>query len=201
VEDLINFDDAIRETGSLSMFDRSLLLGNGFSIAQGSGRFSYQHLLDNAGLPSNGPIKSIFEALNTFDFELVIKGLGQASKIATAYSNRAVAELFSRDAVSVRDSLITAIRTVHPEVHFEIPDSQCKACSIVLNHFSSLFTTNYDLLLYWVIVKDTTLFSDGFGTGDEVDSFRLFNEHAACNTYYVHGALHLFLTRSKTHVN
>jgi hypothetical protein len=53
---------------------------------------------------------------------------------------------------------------------------------------------NYDLLLYWVILKvGGNHFSDGFGLGDTIGGFRSFNEAAMCNTYYLHGALHLFL--------
>jgi hypothetical protein len=37
------------------------------------------------------------------------------------------------------------------------------------------------------------LFTDGFGLGDEVGGFRTFSEGGRCNTFYLHGALHLFL--------
>ena len=35
-------------------------------------------------------------------------------------------------------------------------------------------------------------FQDGFGLGNETNGFRTFSEDGYCNTYYLHGALHLF---------
>jgi hypothetical protein len=61
-----------------------------------------------------------------------------------------------------------------------------------LRSFNVIFTLNYDLLLYWVILK-TERHSDGFGLGGEDGGFRTFRLGAYCTTYYMHGALHLFL--------
>ena len=33
---------------------------------------------------------------------------------------------------------------------------------------------------------------DGFGLGEAIGSFRKFDPGGYCNTYYLHGALHLF---------
>jgi hypothetical protein len=78
--DVISFSDAIKASGS---FRRSILLGNGFSIAQGGNRFSYQDLLEKSGLEEGNPIRKVFSALNTFDFEAVMLALEDASKRAS----------------------------------------------------------------------------------------------------------------------
>jgi hypothetical protein len=188
--DFISFAEAIKASKAPG---KSILLGNGFSIARGGGQFSYASLLEKSGLPSEGPIRKAFERLETVDFEVVMKALEDASRIETAYGDQAKATTFGEDAAKVREALIQAIQEVHPGVHFEIPKEQSEACGKFLMHFDSIFTVNYDLLLYWVILQATKGFQDGFGLGDEVDGFRTFKLGAHCNTYYLHGALHLFL--------
>jgi hypothetical protein len=190
--DVISFDDAIKASRGTG---RAVLLGNGFSIAQGGGRFSYSNLLEICKLPPEGPIRKVFEVLQTVDFEMVMKALEDASYIARAYGDAAAAERFAADASAVREALIDAVHEVHPGVRFEVPEKQSEACGKFLMRFDKIFTLNYDLLLYWVILAATKGFQDGFGLGDEVNGLRTFSSGALCNTYYLHGALHLFLDR------
>ena len=51
--DIISFNDAIKQS---SAGRRTILLGNGFSIAQGGNRFSYSCLLEKSGLAESSPI-------------------------------------------------------------------------------------------------------------------------------------------------
>ena len=123
-----------------------------------------------------------------------MRALEDAALIEKAYGEKPRAKLFTADAERVREALIHAVRQVHPGVRFDIPKPQLDACAAFLTQFDSIFTLNYDLLLYWVIMHAAShKFSDGFGLGDEVDGFRQYNDSAHCNTYYLHGALHLFL--------
>jgi Domain of unknown function (DUF4917) len=176
---------------------RAVLLGNGFSIAQGGGRFSYSNLLEICKLAPDSPIRKVFQELQTVDFEVVMKALEDASHIARAYGDAATEKRFAEDASEVREALIAAVHEVHPGVHFEIPQKQRQACGKFLTRFIKIFTLNYDLLLYWVILGATRGFHDGFGLGDEVDGFRTFRADALCDTYYLHGALHLFLDQER----
>jgi hypothetical protein len=85
------------------------------------------------------------------------------------------------------------VRKVHPGAKFDVPKAQLDACKTFLSHFQTLFTLNYDLLLYWTILHASPFrYYDGFGLGPQVDGFRTFAMGAHCNVYYVHGALHLF---------
>ena len=194
--EIISFDDAIKASGSLS---RSALLGNGFSIAQGGGQFAYASLLDKSGLPADSPIRKVFQTLNTYDFELVMKALEDASQIELAYGDETRAKRFRDDAAAVREALIHAIQEVHPGNNFEVPQNQCDACAKFLIPFDLIFALNYDLLLYWVILRAgaTKDFRDGFGLGGETNGFRTFDLNAHCNVYYMHGALHLFLDQDR----
>lgn len=193
--EVISFDNAIKAS---AMDDRALLLGNGFSIAQGGARFGYGSLLEKGGLAADSPVRAVFETLKTCDFEKVMRALEDAAKVELAYGDNKKSKTFSDDASKVREALIHAIRTVHPGNQFEVRDIQRKACAAFLKHFSSIYTVNYDLLLYWVIVNELArVFSDGFGLGDDVDGFREYRTEAYCTTYYLHGALHLFLNSSR----
>jgi Domain of unknown function (DUF4917) len=193
--EVISFEDALRGAGGDS---KNVLLGNGFSIAQGGNSFNYLSLLEKCGLPENHPIRNVFQVLDTFDFEEVMAALNHASKILDAYGDKEKSDEFAMHSSELRDALIRAVHEVHPGVQFGIPAAQVENCATFLKHFDAIFTTNYDLLLYWVIVnKLKERFSDGFGLGQSADGFRIFNPTAYCATYYLHGALHLFLSERR----
>jgi Domain of unknown function (DUF4917) len=187
VPDVISFDDAIKQTEGKN---RAVLLGNGFSIQH----FSYRTLLEKSGLTDVDPLTSLFKALGTYDFEKVIRALEDAAVVESAYGNAEQSDLFSKDADRLRQSLVNAVRTTHP-THRENIAAVIPSCIQFLKLFGKIFTLNYDLLLYWVILDDTKSFQDGFGLGDEKSGFLgPFKEGAYCNIYNVHGGLHLFRT-------
>ena len=122
-----------------------------------------------------------------------MRALEHAARIEAAYKDVAKSEQFQQDAQAVREALIRAVRAVHPDVQFEIPKDQVENCSDFLSKFKKVFTLNYDLQLYLVILRAAVKkHTDGFGIGPEVDGFRTFSEAGFCSTYYLHGALHLF---------
>jgi Domain of unknown function (DUF4917) len=178
--DLISFGDALKASKDSN---KTVLLGNGFSIAQGGGHFLYSNLLEKSGMPNDSPTRKVFTALDTFDFEAVMKALEDASVIERAYGDEAKATKFGDDATGVREALIAAVHEVHPGIQFEIPDKQREACAKFLTNFTQVFTLNYDLLLYWIILKNAAdRFQDGFGLSDDVDGFREFELGAYCNS-------------------
>jgi hypothetical protein len=188
----ISFEEALKLANGGA---KNLLLGNGFSIAQGGANFSYSSLLEKCGLTADHPIRNVFAVLQTVDFEEVMFALDHASTILHAYGDDARSAEFSEHSAELRNALIHAVREVHPGIQFDIPDDQRKNCANFLRQFDRVFTTNYDLLLYWVIVHElSTRFRDGFGLGDAQNGFRTFRPDAYCETFYLHGALHLFLS-------
>jgi hypothetical protein len=191
MSETLSFSDAINASNSTA---RTILLGNGFSIAQAGSQFAYANLLEKSGLAADSPILNVFHVLNTFDFEIVMKALEDAAQIELAYSDKDRSIKFKEDAGAVREALIHAIRAVHPGVQFDVPIRQRDACAAFLKNFESIFTLSYDLLLYWVILHAATKeFQDGFGLGPAIVGFRKFNAGGYCNTHYLHGALHLFV--------
>lgn len=177
---------------------RTVLLGNGFSIAQAGNNFTYRNLLERSGLAEGKPIRNVFNAFDTTDFEEAMFALEQAAIVERAYGNDDQAACFLGDAGQVREALIRAIHTVHPKIQCDIPKEQLVACASFLKHFGEIYTLNYDLLLYWTILNSIELcFHDGFGLGEPTGGFRTFTTEAYCSVYYLHGALHLFLDARK----
>ncbi len=150
--DVIPFEDALKPSSD----GRTILLGNGFSIAQAGGQFSYSSLLEKSGLTEKNPIRAVFTRLRTFDFEVVMKALEDASQIELAYSDEAKAKRFAEDSAAVREALIHAIYEVHPGVQFEVPETQIETCGKFLMHF--------DRILY-AELRSTALL--GYLEGDE----------------------------------
>lgn len=114
-----------------------------------------------------------------------------------------------RQAKKLRYSLLDAVRALHPEHVFKVPDEQSLACSNFLNTFLNtegcVFSTNYDLLLYWILLRNKVVAHiDGFGRELEnpEDVLRGHNQEWSeliwgkhkdkQNVFYVHGALPLF---------
>lgn len=192
--EIITFEQALEETNSS---DRAVLLGNGFSIAQTEGDFAYANLLEKSTIAQNTPLQNVFTTFQTVDFEEVVKSLELASKVAGAYGRTDEERQYIDDAENVRQQLIQAIRTVHPNNFTNIPDSEVTACAEFLKFFGKVFTLNYDLLLYWISLHSGE-FRDGFGLGDKANGFLgPFKEDAHCSIYNIHGGLHLFLTPSR----
>jgi hypothetical protein len=185
----ISFAEALQRTHD---GDRQLLIGNGFSIEH----FSYRTLLEKVNFQQDDPLRALFSALHTVDFEVVIGALEHASLVNTAYGQGNAAEQFMRDAKRLREALVHSIRQIHPEYRGDIAD-KIPNCITFLRNFSNIFSLNYDLLLYWVALAAHDTFKDGFGLGEERHGFRgPFKEEAYCNIYNLHGALHLFQKKS-----
>ncbi|MEO6839690.1 MAG: DUF4917 family protein [Bradyrhizobium sp.] len=184
--DIIPFDEAIKAAGK----NCSLMVANGFSIKY----FRYGNLLERAGLDADSSLRRLFDALSTVDFELVIRALEDAALVEGTYNKEKRAELLSSEADKLRSALVHAVRVTHPEHRENIAD-QIPACVEFLSQFDTIFTLNYDLLLYWVILENTKQFQDGFGLAEDRDGFRWhFKTEAYCNVYNLHGGLHLFKT-------
>jgi hypothetical protein len=187
--DVISFQDAIKTTEGQN---RALLIGNGFSIDY----FNYHNLLEAAGLADDSPIKALFVGLNTVDFEAVIRALEDAVVVERAYGNLEHADQLETDAQAVREALVNAVNATHP-AHREELALKYESADAFISHFNTIFTLNYDLLLYWVNLHKERL-NDGFGLGAVIDGGRFrgpFKPDAYCHIFNLHGGLHLFQTR------
>ena len=179
----ISFDEAIERADDV---DRNLLIGNGFSAQY----FTYSSLLETPPIPENLLIQNLFRQLNTDDFECVIAMLEDAARVADAYNCDEHSERLRTDAVSVRQTLVNAIRHNHPRNRFDLNYDSPTA---FIQNFNKIFSLNYDLLLYWVILELGRRFTDGFGLGRGANGFHgPFDKTAYCDIFNLHGGLHLF---------
>jgi len=189
---------------------KHLLLGNGFSMAYNSEIFSYNALnrfIDNL---ENDLLRKVFNIINTKNFELVMQQLDNFSEIAKAFgTDENLVKQINEASETLKNSLIDAIQELHPEHVFKIPEEKSQSCAEFLNDFISdngnVFTTNYDLLLYWVLMRNHIKNCiDGFGRdrededvyrpgGDyEYSELRWGKYKSSQNIHYLHGALPLF---------
>lgn len=99
-----------------------------------------------------------------------------------------------KDLRELKRIFITSVVLNHPPGSFAIERNQYDACVKFLKNFCFIYTLNYDLLLYWVIVKNTNVlkFQDGFSRLSGSSELIWYPESEASTTlYYLHGALHL----------
>jgi Domain of unknown function (DUF4917) len=201
--ELATFPEALaRAEGKLH-----LLLGNGFSRACRNDIFNYDALFQRADFTALAPTaRSAFDALDTTDFEVVMRALRKASNLVGLYEpqNQTLAGNMLSDAEGLRDVLASSIAQNHPERPNDISDESYEACRNFLSNFNSIYTLNYDLLLYWALMNielgPRVACDDGFRTPDggaaEYVTWAVENSDKQ-NVFYLHGALHLFDAQSE----
>jgi hypothetical protein len=200
MEEVLTFKDALEL--SAAQPNRHVFLGNGFSRACKNDIFSYDALFDRANFVSLSSFaESAFDALGTRDFEHVIEALHAAADILSLYRKGEddLCRILQDDADGLREVLVRTIAGSHPDLLSDISDDSYKACKLFLVNFKKIFTLNYDLLLYWAVMRQEIIpeiaCDDGFRRPEsgveqyvtwEID--HNFNQ----NVYYLHGALHFF---------
>jgi hypothetical protein len=154
---------------------KHLLFGNGFSMAYDSNIFSYNALskfIENTG---DSLIRSLFEKLNTKNFELIMQQLDNFCEIAETFSDdKSLVPKIKAASERLKNSLIDAVRELHPEHVFKVPEHKSQCCLKFLKEYldqsGCVFSTNYDLLPYWVLMRNEVKNAiDGFGRDLETD--------------------------------
>ncbi len=153
----------------------ALLLGNGLSMHV-SGGFGYGSLFEQAKLGGRyGGLtdkdQALFDALGTQNFERVLAELNAAIRMSTAlgYDSKPFYERYT----SVQTALADAVRGVHV-TRSDVPDETLEAIQDVLVQQQWVFTTSYDLLLYWAMGYDDNyrgLCDCFWGPGNSFDPF------------------------------
>ena len=202
--DILTYQEALERAGTGT---KHLLLGNGFSRACRNELFAYDALYDviKEDLPPR--LQRAFKALRTQDFEVIMRSLFTAGRLVHIYSERPrhdsienVKSFFKGDISILRDSLAEAISKNHPERPGHIKDIEYQCCRYFLSNFSKIYTLNYDLLLYWVLMHDEIddiriSCDDGFRKSDEGDKEYVvwdMGDNHSPNIFYLHGALHIY---------
>ena len=179
-----------------------LLLGNGFSIACRHDIFSYDALLDRAEFGSPDALaRAVFDVLETRDFEEVMNALRNAAKLVRHVSpeNQGLADMLMHTVEDLREVLVHTISDHHPDMPSDIAVNAYAACRRFLSSFDTVYSLNYDLLLYWALMQDeippSVPHDDGFRQPDEPDTPYVtweVEQSDSQNVFYLHGALHLF---------
>lgn len=193
-------------------YPKHLIIGNGFSMAYDHKIFSYNALYDFIDKLQNPTLSKLFEVINTKNFELVMRQLDNFIELAKAFDNTGAMVIALQDANQrLQESLIEAVSSLHPEHVFAVPDEESQSCYKFLQEYLSnggkVFSTNYDLLLYWILMRnDSKNAIDGFGQEllnptetkrGEVPEYDdlLWGKYKDKQTvFYLHGTLPIFDT-------
>jgi len=166
-----------------------LLLGNGASQAVWK-NFSYFSLFDLAQTTRNKPLSptelALFKAMETNNFEPVLSALKTSIRVNAALT---ISSSSPRNRYfAIKEALIHGVRSVHIPWRL-VEQKTLQAISHALGAYSTVYSTNYDLLAYWAAMHGQGQFDDLFG---EDATFRLHDTHAsATRLLYLHGGMHL----------
>lgn len=210
---LETFNDVVNSINKNSGRPFHLLLGNGFSMAYDSKIFSYNALHDFVQNSGNPLLSKVFNAVKTKNFELILQQLDSFNELAKVLeADEQFRKQISIAATELKTSLISAVKELHPEHVFSVPEGRMNTCAkfikLFLDSNGKLFTTNYDLLLYWVLMRSPILKSIGDGFGRDRESpdeyvppeeleyseLRWGKNKDAQTVFYMHGALPIFDT-------
>ena len=136
------------------------------------------------------------------NFETVLRSVSDAITIGEALGKKRPLE--RRRHRSIREALAHAVQGVHV-TGGEIPESTFTQIREELRRHRRVFSTSYDLILYWAAAKGEPSF-DGFfdyfwarncNAFDE-STIRFSDSHPYTRLYFLHGALHLVATSGLT---
>lgn len=167
----------------------NLLLGNGFSVGVNS-EFTYKSLIEVAISNDflNETDRQLFDKFETFNFETILQNLMITQKVneILSVSSDVPAEKYEY----VKEALIKSVNKVHPKFE-EINTTWLKKIITEFQKYKVLFTTNYDLLLYWIMSKnDFKSFSDYFwSSGLCFDQFNTELWNHTIPVHYLHGGI------------
>lgn len=175
-----------------------LLVGNGASLAVSS-RFAYDSLFTVA---SDTTAKDhltaedlrLFTSFSTVNFELVLSALATSARVAAALAHDQ-SRMQARYA-SIRRALVHAVHRHHLAWH-HFRDAARAAIAAELSKFRFVYSTNYDLLLYWSMMQgsEVATFKDLFWGGRfDPENTEIWAQNTSTVVFYLHGGLHLYTT-------
>jgi len=208
--ELESFDDVLASMSKNKSRAFHLLLGNGFSMAYDPKIFSYNALHDFIENQGDDELSKILAVIETKNFEFIMQQLDNLSALVEAFNGgEKLKEKIDSASDKLKTSLLDAVQDLHPEHVFKVPEKEVNACSEFLNVFlgrgGKVFSTNYDLLLYWILMRNGVIeHFDGFGRDiinyepgiakEDMERTELFwgRNKKNQNIFYVHGALPFF---------
>jgi hypothetical protein len=213
IDSLKTYQDVVKHLDKQKR-TKHLLLGNGFSMAYDAKIFSYNALSIFIENSDDELLKQLFKSINTKNFEVIMQQLDLFADVANVFNaEKSFIDKIHRTSEILKNSLIDAVQAMHPEHVFKIPKEKSLACCAFLEDYLAnngyVFSSNYDLLLYWVLMRNTSKNAgDGFGRElenpledeyvpnyeSEFSELRWGKHKDSQSVFYLHGALPLFDT-------
>ena len=189
-EEIVSWDDLQHLGWS------GLLVGNGSSIAVWED-FRYDSIYEMASSediehPLIEQDIELFNSFGTRNFERVLSALLTARAVnqSLGIEDEQIAPRYD----SIRTALFEAVRSVHIPWHL-LPDENKLLIQEALLNYDFVYSTNYDLILYWSILAQSggEGFKDYFWNEDE--GFDIGNTEVwqkVTKVLYLHGGIHLY---------
>ncbi|MCB0824773.1 MAG: DUF4917 family protein [Armatimonadetes bacterium] len=172
-----------------------ILIGNGASRFVWD-NFKYESLLDIAKrLDGGNGLRAVdnqlFNGLDTSNFEFVLQSLLTAEKVLNSIGKHD-AELMEQYR-HIRQSLVHAVHGTHV-AHGSVDAAKLDAIASELKNYYYVYSTNYDLLIYWSIMQSHTKeFKDFFWSeGNSFDVSDSDIRGKVTRILFIHGALHIY---------
>lgn len=180
----ITFQDAIQKAKHKDQ-KLSLLLGNGFSIDFDPQIFSQEKLIQSTQDLFSLENKEIYTGNK--NFEEAVQELSELKGLPPKRKQESL------------KNFIKVLSQSHPNDPHCVKPIQSLQCATFLSNFQSIYTLNYDLLHYWVIMKEK-LYVDKFKDGFRKSYLKKENyltwysdKDDKTNLRYLHGGLHLYI--------
>jgi hypothetical protein len=174
---------------------RNLLIGNGLSISI-SKNFSYSSLREKVSGELSPAVARLFDKLQTDDFEHLLTKIKDAREVLDAITDGQV--LVSQTiSDEIKGKLIEAIQSMNPRGPME-HGLDPQLLNNALTKYKNIFTTNYDIYLYWGRMGARRNFNiiDFFFSQNTFDRNNVDQRNRDA-IYYLHGSLFLFEENSK----
>ncbi|MDO6739473.1 DUF4917 family protein [Wenyingzhuangia sp. 2_MG-2023] len=171
--------------------DCPLLLGNGFSL-NFSSRLLYRNLYEKYIENCPEDAKKLFKEFKSTNFEIILEHLESTERVCSALEIEQ--QRISKNKDLIKQGLIDSINRIHPTPD-EIKLDQIKLVAEQIKEFEQIFTTNYDLFLYYLILESKKFgdyFYMPFFEDERFKRFKTGDVFKKNHIYYLHGALFVF---------
>jgi hypothetical protein len=168
-----------------------LLLGNGFSL-NFSSRLLYRNLYEKYIENCPEDVEKLFKEFKSTNFEIILEHLESTERVCSVLEIEK--KRISINKELIKQGLIDSINRIHPTPD-EIKIEQLKLVAEQITEFDQIFTTNYDLFLYYLILESKKFGDYFYMPFFEDERFKLFKTGDISNKnhiYYLHGALFVF---------
>lgn len=174
----------------------ALVLGNGASINVWSD-FQYGSLFQTAKQRKlfHRNDEKLFENFGVENFEEVLHALSESIRVGEALGLDRSVEL--RRHTSIQKALAKAVQVVHVEGG-EVPLTTFETIREELRKYRHVFTTSYDLLIYWSAAKGEERFRGFYDffwakskNAFDESTIRIGRQWTDTRLYFLHGALHI----------